>query len=160
MVNILISDEDKDLLQYKWYLKYSGGAANGGTKKWYWSRTDYYNGKKKSIRLHRTVLERLVGRPLNRNEHTDHINGDTLDNRRENLRIASASENGSNRGKQKNNTSGYKGVRIKNNKYAAYIVVKKKQFHLGTFENETDAAKAYNIAAAKYFGSFAKLNEI
>lgn len=93
---------------------------------------------------------------------TDHVNGNRLDNRRENLRICSKFDNMRNRGKQANNTAGYKGVfySIRARRWRAQIRVKGKSIHLGLFDETVDAAKAYNIAALAYFGEFAHLNEI
>jgi hypothetical protein len=92
----------------------------------------------------------------------DHINGNPLDNRKCNLRVVSHQENCFNRKLSKNNSTGYKGVSIfrPNGKYKASIKVNYKQIHLGYFETPEDAALAYNNAATKYFGEFARLNEI
>lgn len=67
-----------------------------------------------------------------------------------------------NRGKQKNNTSGYKGVfwSEKAGRWRAQITYKKKAIHIGLFDKPIEAAKAYNEEAVKYFGIFAKLNEV
>lgn len=93
---------------------------------------------------------------------TDHINGDTLDYRRSNLRITDASGNSHNRCKSvKETSSRYKGVhRERIDKWHAQIMVKKVLHHLGTFDNERDAALAYNEAARSYFGEFANLNDV
>lgn len=91
----------------------------------------------------------------------DHINGDTLDNRKSNLRICSQFENSKNQKIRSNNTTGYKGVvRAKDGKYVAQITYDSKHYHLGRFINKIDAAKTYNEAAIKYFGEYARLNEI
>jgi hypothetical protein len=98
----------------------------------------------------------------NMREHIDHINGNRIDNRRANLRFCVSAENARNRGKQKNNKSGYKGVYNdgKSPNWAANIRVDKKTIYIGTFKNIIDAARAYNRAATKYHGDFARLNEI
>lgn len=90
----------------------------------------------------------------------DHINGDTLDNRRSNLRLCTVSGNNHNRMKSKNNTSGYKGVSWlkQNQKWRAYIKVNSKDKHLGCYLDKEDAARAYDKAAKEYFGEFARLN--
>lgn len=91
---------------------------------------------------------------------TDHINGNTLDNRKENLRICSIAENGRNRKIQKNNTSGYSGVSYMKGvcKWQATICVNKNKIYLGVFETAEESARAYDSAAKEYFGEFARLN--
>lgn len=97
------------------------------------------------------------------NHIIDHKNGNTLDNRRENLRICTYSENNRNRKQiSSNNKSGYKGVSWdkQKNKWRTCLNINKKQKHIGFFNDIIEAAKAYNEAAIKYFGEFAKLNKI
>ncbi len=124
---------------------------------------NYYYGirkvsKGKHIKIHREIMG-----VLDRKLYVDHINGDTLDNRKENLRVCTPEQNQFNRKKQKGNyTSIYKGViwnKINLN-WNARISCKGKRIHLGVFDNEKGAAKAYNEAAIKYFGEFAKLNVV
>jgi AP2 domain len=88
----------------------------------------------------------------------DHVNRNGLDNRRENLRPATPSQQGANRDRYSNNTSGYKGVRQERGKWRARICLRGKLDHLGYFEVKEDAARAYNKAALEYFGEFAVLN--
>jgi len=93
----------------------------------------------------------------------DHRNGNGLDNRRKNLRkIATSSQNKMNCGMYSNNTSGYKGVHYyyTHKKWGAQIYSNKKCYFLGLFETAKDAGIAYNIAAIKYHGEFARLNQI
>lgn len=93
-------------------------------------------------------------------EYVDHINRDTLDNRRKNWRIATPLQNTQNRKLNATNTSGYKGVHFakENGKYRAAIKANHKYKHLGYFVNPEDAARAYDEAARFYFGEFACLN--
>lgn len=88
----------------------------------------------------------------------DHINGVRTDNRLRNLREASKRQNGQNRGAQKNNTSGHKGVMrdIKPGKWIAVIFVNGRRERLGTFDDIASAAAAYREAEIKYFGEFAR----
>lgn len=92
----------------------------------------------------------------------DHVNGNGLDNRRVNLRFASRSENCSNCRPSRNNRSGYKGVHWHKGakKWRSQIKTNGKRIHLGYFENKNDAARAYNEAAIRLHGSFARLNTI
>ncbi len=112
--------------------------------------------KNQNKRLHRV----LINAP---NDKTvDHINGNTLDNRKINLRLCTNSENLRNSKKRKTNTSGYKGVSFCKSckKYIASITLNYKKIRLGYFEDKKEAAIAYNMAAIKYHGNFAKLNEV
>ena len=101
----------------------------------------------------------------------DHINGDTLDNRKSNLRLCTNTENCRNAAKQKTANgnpciSQYKGVTKtkstvngRNYEYwRAQICVDNKMIHLGNHKTEEDAAVAYDRSAVKYFGDFANLN--
>lgn len=91
----------------------------------------------------------------------DHVNNDSKDNRKINLRQATHSENMRNTGAQKNNKLGIKGVRWRerHKRYEASIWHKKSIF-IGLFKTKEEAAMAYNEAAKAYFGEFAKLNEV
>jgi hypothetical protein len=105
-------------------------------------------------------MHRQIANPPDGKE-VDHINGVTLDNRRENLRVCSHSQNMHNRRlRQKNNKSGYKGVHwlARTKRWVAEIRVNGKSRHLGYFTEKTDAARAYDTAAAECFGEFAHLN--
>lgn len=118
--------------------------------------------KRKTIYMHRIIMENKLGRKLKQNEYIDHINGNGLDNRRNNLRLCDNSKNIANSNKQKNTSSIYKGVcwnkRLK--KWISQIRFNKKTMHLGVFHDEIEAALAYNEIALKYFKEFAKINII
>lgn len=91
----------------------------------------------------------------------DHINNDPIDNRRCNLRLATPGQNVLNKGPDSGNTtSKYKGVSKRKGRknWRVRINYQGKRYSLGTFENEIDAAKAYDEAAKKYYGQFAYLN--
>ncbi len=97
--------------------------------------------------MHRLIMDCPDGMDV------DHINGDGLDNRRENLRIVTRSQNLRNRKTFKNSKSGFKGVIFNpvNGKWKAII-------NLGTFDTSEEAAKAYDEAIKKLFGPLAKPN--
>jgi hypothetical protein len=92
----------------------------------------------------------------------DHIDGDALNNQKKNLRICTHAENMRNSQIPINNTSGYKGVSYNKRykKWEAHISFNNKLLNLGSFNDPVDAARAYNAAALKYHGEFAKLNKI
>lgn len=137
-----VDDEDFEFLnQWKWSYRSDGRAV----------RCDKSN---KIIRMHRVIMNAPAGTVV------DHINGDTLDNRKINLRICSQKENTLNHRRNKNNVSGYKGVSWskKAGKWRAYIAPNRKQISLGCFMDVIEAARAYDKAAKKLFGKFANLN--
>jgi hypothetical protein len=92
---------------------------------------------------------------------TDHKDGDGLNNRRKNLRNCSPSQNIHNqRVRSGEKSSRFKGVSwsTEKGKWRAQIIVRPKSIHLGYFDDEEDAAEAYDEAAIKYFGAYANLN--
>jgi len=108
------------------------------------------------------LLHRIIMNPP-ANMQIDHVNKNTLDNRRCNLRVCTSSENLMNRGKQRNNTTGYKGVskdkRCKRKSYRAQITADKKIYYLGYFEKPEEAGAAYKKAAKQHHGKFARVND-
>lgn len=110
---------------------------------------------KKSVLLHRYIMKY----PLNK--MVDHINHNTLDNRQENLRECTNSQNQANAKLRKDNISGYKGVVIENDRgrkrIRAKIVVKGKIIRLGDYRDVESAYSAYKKAACKYFGEYSNL---
>lgn len=132
----LVDDEDYvNLSKYKWR------ARNPYKQLWYAVRDSSRKlGKPRTISMHVEIM----GTPKGRD--TDHINGDGLDNRRENLRVCTHRENGQNRHQIK--TSKYPGVSWEKyrRKWRAAITVNGKTNHIGLFEVEEDAAVAYQQA--------------
>ena len=106
----------------------------------------------------RMLMHREVLRPP-RGYVIDHVNGCGLDNRRANLRLATAAQNAWNAG-GRGGRSGYKGVWLAKDKglWRASIVCCGRRRHLGYFRDKRDAAKAYDRAAREYHGQFAVLN--
>ena len=90
----------------------------------------------------------------------DHINGDGLDNQRENLRLSTLCQNQHNRKLNSNSKTGFKGVTVSGNKYLAQIKINGQAKRLGRFSDPNIAAMAYNKAAVEIYGEFARLNQI
>lgn len=108
----------------------------------------------------RTALHRVILNAESKFE-VDHINGNGLDNRRSNLRIATRQQNSANRvkGNFENATSAFKGIYKRGEKrWVAQITINNENRHIGSFDNEENAARAYDAAALEAFGEFAKLN--
>lgn len=139
-----VDDEDfEEINSFNWHLAVSGnGAGYAGRRK-----------MGKTIFLHRQLTKCPNGLEV------DHINGDPLDNIRNNLRIVTHAQNLRNRKINKNTTSGFKGVRNNHGRWQAYINFGK-FICLGNFSTKEEAARAYNKSALVYFGEFARLNEI
>lgn len=128
----------------------------------YAARTSRKLGKRTEHYLHREVFELFFG-PIPKGYEIDHVNGDDkLDNRIENLRLATRSQNTMNRGPHADSISGLKGIlwdkRWK--KWCARIMFQGKSIHVGKFTCPKEAARAYNEKALELFGEFAWLNPI
>ena len=115
--------------------------------------SQWINGKKRGLRLHRVIMRAPD------DMFVDHINGDGLDNRRANLRIATASQNQHNKRKYNNNKSGFKGVSWHNSgkKWCAQIRLNGKSIYLGLFDNPEDAHAAYCEASSKIHGEYGRV---
>ena len=143
-----VDDEDyQELSKFKWSSSFCNNRA-----KVYAVRAVKINGKSKTIRMHRTIMN------VNDDRIVDHINGDTLDNRKSNLRVVSVQQNNMNRHKSCAK-SGIKGVtQRKSGKWWSRIQKNGRAYYLGTFESAEQAEEAYKIAALKLFGEFAPLS--
>lgn len=145
---ILVDDEDYEELNSSiWFVTRKGYAARNVAH-------PLEKGKWTSELMHR----RILGLGFGDKRVGDHINHAKLDNQRGNLRICTNSENLFNRGANRNNTSGFKGVnysRETRKKWAAEIWKDGKKKHLGFFETPEEAHEAYCKAAADMHGEFA-----
>lgn len=145
----LVDDCDAHLAKLTWHAFRSGRA-------WYAKHTTPRdaNGTQHTLYLHRCVLG--IG---DRSIQVDHVSGDGLDCRRTNLRCSSPAENSLNRRRHRNNRSGYKGVwLVRPGRWQAQIRTNRKLAHLGFFATREDAAHAYDAAALRLHGEFARLN--
>ena len=144
----LVDLEDLSRLsKYRWY----AAKANGN----FYVRATMET--KKSMAMHRFLMNLD-----DRDRFIDHIDGNTLDNRKSNLRVCNNQENCRNRGVAQKTISGFKGVTpVKgSSKWLTQIVVDGKVKYGGRFLTAIEAAKKYNELAVKYFGEFARLNKI
>ncbi len=141
---IVDAEDYEQLSQYKWCAV---------QREWTWyAKTFLLDGT--PISIHRVITDAPKGLVVH---HIDH-NG--LNNRRSNLQLCTNIQNQRSRGPNRVGSSKYKGVHRRKSckKFRARITHNGKNIHLGLFESEIDAAKAYDKAAKKYFGSFAYLN--
>ena len=138
----IISEVDSDLASLPWYL----------SKKGYVTCQKPNSHRNTKLMLHRVILNAPPGVKV------DHRNRNTLDNRRENLRLATNKGNCQNRSKMRNNTSGFKGVSWDKDKWRAVIHTDGKWIRLGRFEDPEIAAHAYDEAAQRFYGEFAAGN--
>lgn len=147
---VIVDEDDYSwLIQWKWLYKPSQDGRPGYA-------ICYQH--KKVIYMHRLIMSAPS------HSEIDHINGNPLDNRRFNLRLATRQENSSNQSKRRYNkgaptSSRYKGVtKGRTQKWEAQIKVRGRRKHLGSFMSEVEAARAYDSAAREYFGDFARPN--
>lgn len=157
-IKTIVCDSDFDwAYTYKWYLL----GKNYVARQVY---SHFKNGRSyyKKIYLHREIMKALP------KQEVDHINRNTLDNRKENLRFCTKHQNQGNRKVTSNSSSRYKGVRLeppshrkfRTKLWRAELRKNNKTIYLGNFINEKEAALAYNEAAKSYFGEFAHLNNV
>jgi hypothetical protein len=158
----VISETDAPfVLRYKWHLKrrvHKNGRVDSYAARW---ESDPA-GKRRRVLMHHDVTRRKYGEQLRR--HIDHRDGNGLNNRRRNLRWATQAQNQWNSGPHRNNSSGFKGVcfdrgnKTGAKKWKAKIECHGRQINLGRFLTAEEAAIAYNEAALRLFGPFARTN--
>lgn len=129
------------LMQWKWH-------AQRSKHKWYARRGSSIKGKRFGMQMHRFIL----GAPPHL--QVDHIDGNSLNNSRRNLRLATNTQNQHNRILNRNSTSGCKGVGWTHHAWQAQIHVAGRKVYLGRYTNKQDAVAAYVEAAKKLHGEF------
>ncbi len=149
----IVDFEDYEhLMQWKWCTNGSRGYA-------YRTQRCYKEDGRRSskgVLMHRFIMKSPKALTV------DHIDNNKLNNRRNNLRICTDSENKRNAPIRSNNKSGFKGVHWNKgkNKWKAHVSCFPKKIHIGYFTCKIEAARAYNEAALKHHGEFARLNII
>lgn len=152
----LVDDEDFERIsRLKWCIIRGGGRGNN----LYAFRTSWDKSKHRrvGILMHRLILN------TRKEDQIDHINGNGLDNQRNNLRLATQQQNMWNRRKRVvcgGDSSVFKGVvwDKARNKWLVKICYSGRYYHVGRFIDEKEAALAYDVAVRKYFGNYARPN--
>jgi hypothetical protein len=145
-LSALVDDDDFDSLnKHRWH-------AHRCKKTFYAERKI----KQSTTGMHRVIMETPGGMEI------DHIDGNGLNNQKSNLRHCTHSQNNMNGRKHKSNTTEFKGVFMqkRTRKWKAQIGYNHATKYLGCYDTAIEAAIAYNNAAVKYFGEFAKLNQV
>lgn len=147
----IVDDDDfEELSKHKWH---ASKGVNAKSCKFYAARHGKSVGGKQSyIRMHRQVMGNPKGMLV------DHRKDNTLDNRKENLRVCTRAENARHRGPNLKSVHGYKGVTWDKTKWLAKIGYNHQPIRIGRFFCLIKAAKAYDEAAKKYHGEYAYLN--
>lgn len=148
----IVDDGDYEWLsQWKWSALWERY-----TRSFYATRNEGGRKNQRTVRMHR----RILGLEYKDGKEGDHINGNTLDNRRSNLRIVTHLQNSWNRRGHRDNRSGVKGVHQhpKTLRWRARLNVKGKRIHLGYFKDKMEAHAAHSEALKVYHGDFARLN--
>lgn len=147
VVKVSLEDFD-ELSKFKWSAKW-----DWATKGFYAKRFETINGKTRSILMHRAIMGNPKGLQI------DHIHGDTLDNRRSELRIATGSQNQWNAKIRSDNSSGFKGVSVhkQTGRWQSRIRIHTKRISLGLFDTAQEAHEAYCAASREYHGEFRRV---
>ncbi len=146
----LIDDEDfEEISKWDWHFHPQNRDKNKG----YAARGRCSPGKQRKFFMHSAIMK------SESSIRVDHKNGNGLDNRKENLRFATSSQNACNAGRSKRNTTGFKGVSFfkAQKKFAARIKLHGKSVFLGYFESAEEAGQAYVDAAPGLHGEFARV---
>ncbi len=155
---VMVDDDDYGFLsQWKWHPSMDKASGHLYAKRNPWKS----RGETSPFKMHRVIAK------CDRGMVCDHANRNTLDNRKENLRVCTVQDNRRNskksepKGARSPRYSQYKGVRREKRsvRFLASITENGRKVSIGYFDDEKDAARAYNAAAIRLYGEFARINE-
>jgi hypothetical protein len=138
-----------ELSQWRWYACPSG--RKGGRQKFYAARGVRCGARVRHFKMHRQITGAANGVAV------DHRNGNSLDCRRHNLRLSTQTQNNRNK---RGWSALPKGVKRDGNRFSARITYERRQYYLGSFLTIEDASAAYDRAATRFFGEFARPNSL
>jgi len=143
-VAIVDESDFERISQWKWYASKSGYAVRNSSRR---------DGPRHAIFMHRVLVDAVKSDGL----EVDHINGNKLDNRKSNLRLATHAQNLRNQKTRRTTKTGFRGVDFRPNrgKYRARVAVDGKNMHIGTFSTAIEAHAAYSKVAVQVHGAFA-----
>ena len=145
-----VDDEDAEWLrQFTWFLDTDGYAKRARPRSL---------GTPRNARMHKEIVEKVLGQPTPAGRVVDHRDGNRLNNRRENLRIATHAENSQNKSLGSNNSSRYIGVRPLGRRWRAEVKNNRRNESGAVCDTAEEAAHARDRRALELFGRFAKLN--
>jgi hypothetical protein len=146
----MVDDSDyDDLAQYAWY-------ALAGKSHYYAARRNAGGQYPRIVLMHRYLMQAQEGFEV------DHIDGNSLNNQRSNLRVGTKQENSANRRRYTENGSvkRERGVRQRNGRWIAEVKNLGRTIYLGTYATKGEAMEAYNTKATELYGPFARLNHV
>ena len=149
----IVDNNDYDILaKYSWY-------SNESSTTPYAYRSRWISGENRSVEI---PMHHVVMNCVGRGEEVDHINGNGLDNRKENLRFVTRAQNNWNQKPRNCTSSRYKGVSWNKRReyWESYIQVNNRKHHLGSYQNEEMAALAYDLSALCMRGEYARVNNV
>lgn len=150
---VLIDDEDWEKVRvYKWVIN----APTKANRKYYAQHDFYVEGVHHVILMHRLIMGCVKGDGV----YIDHIDGNTLNNHKSNLRFSSIAENTRNQQKHRDSMNPYKGIKYdkRDKLWVARIQYNKKRIYVGYSKDPVEAAKAYDRKAIELHGEFAYTN--
>lgn len=146
----IVDEQDADLALFNWFASETRYSVYAATNVW-------GDGRYRIKKLHRMIMEKELNRCLLKTEIVDHVDTNTMNCARSNLRLCNTPQNAKNRKRNRGNKIGLKGVHIRDSgRFFAQIQVDGKKISLGTYDTAEQAHAAYCEAAKKYHGEYAR----